>query len=223
MYKFFYRLIEEIDNDSLLIFDECMRTQNRNELTYNCAHHYCNQTQHKIIFEYFPFIDDNSNFMILLDFVNKGKYKGKGFDWEMLKGEDIQIKNNILHLEVESIDISEKQKDSYRAEKEKLFDGLGNKDPDTIPRALEVPRSDWKCWLVGHIGGAEFAIRCALKVYDNPEFVNWATKWLSGEDRSYKSAIEIAANAAAEWTAVRATEAEAAAEAASAAASEAGS
>ena len=30
----------------------------------------------------------------------------------------------------------------------------------------------------------EIAIRCTLKVYHDPEFVKWANKWLSGEDRS---------------------------------------
>ena len=29
----------------------------------------------------------------------------------------------------------------------------------------------------------EIAIRCALKVHPEPEFVAWANKWLSGEDR----------------------------------------
>src|SRR5690554_5464799 len=78
-YKFFYRLLEEIDQDTLLVFNECLRTQKRSDLTYNCAHHYCNQTPHKIVFEHFPFIESKIDFMILLDFINKGKYKGKGF------------------------------------------------------------------------------------------------------------------------------------------------
>ena len=51
MYKYFYRLLEEIDDKKLIIVDGCMRTQNRSELTYNCVHHYLNQTPHKIIFE----------------------------------------------------------------------------------------------------------------------------------------------------------------------------
>ena len=32
MYKYFYRLLEEINNDTLLIVDELLRTQNRQEL-----------------------------------------------------------------------------------------------------------------------------------------------------------------------------------------------
>lgn len=55
----------------------------------------------------------------------------------------------------------------------------------------------------------EIAIRCALAVSHDPEFVEWANKWLSGEDRSRGVAEEAewAAKAAAEmaaWAAARA-------------------
>ena len=66
-----------------------MRTSNRSKLIYNCAHHYLNQTPHRIIFEYFPIIENYEDFMILLNFENKGKYKGKGFDYNF-KSEDIK-------------------------------------------------------------------------------------------------------------------------------------
>lgn len=42
----------------------------------------------------------------------------------------------------------------------------------------------------------EIAIRCALAVSHDPEFVEWANKWLSGEDRS-RGVAEWAAKAAA--------------------------
>lgn len=138
MYKFFYRLLEEIDNDCLIIVDELMRTQNRSELTYNCAHHYLNQTEHKIIFENFPFIEDMNDFLILLDFQNKGKYKGKGFDWEYLNEEDIKAKRHEINYKSEYIKMSDEIVKAYLKKKEWLFDNLGKKDPDTIPRDLHV-------------------------------------------------------------------------------------
>ena len=72
-----------------------------------------------------------------------------------------------------------------------------------------------------------FAILCAMKVYQDPGFVQWGENWLSGKDRSAEAA-EAAAEAAeaaraaeaaeaAAW-AVRAAEAAGAAEAAEAAA-----
>lgn len=144
MYKFFYRLLEVIDNHTLLIFNECLRTQNRSELTYNCAHHYCNQTPHKIIFEFFPIIDTKSDLMILLDLENKGKYKGKSFDYIFLQNEDIKIKPFKIKLETINVAITEKDHERYDKKKEQLFDNLGSKDPDTIPRNLQIFSGDLK-------------------------------------------------------------------------------
>lgn len=138
MYKYFYRLLEEIDDKKLIIVDGCMRTQNRSELTYNCVHHYLNQTPHKIIFEHFPIIDSKDDFMILLDFENKGKYKGKSFDYIFLHDEDIKIKPRKIKLNTIPVEISEKDFENYEKKKEYLFDNLGNKDPNTIPRELQL-------------------------------------------------------------------------------------
>lgn len=144
MYKFFYRLLEEIGGDSLIIINECMRTQNRGELTYSCVHHYLNQTPHRIIFEHFPIIETKDDFMILLDMENKGKYKGKGFDYGFLTDEDILMRPHRVKMDVVNVDISEKDHARYEAKKEQLFAGLGNKDPDNIPRALQLIAGDMK-------------------------------------------------------------------------------
>jgi len=138
MYKYFYRLLEVIDSRSLLVFNECLRTQNRSDLTYNCAHHYCNQTSHKIVFETFPFIEGMDDFMILLDFLDKGKYKGKSFDWSFLHDEDVRAKPQ--RIIAESIDVGHTAKalQEYEKKKAQLFDSIGNSDPDTIPRNLHV-------------------------------------------------------------------------------------
>lgn len=144
MYKYFYRLLEEIDNASLIVMDGCMRTQNRSELIYNCAHHYLNQTPHKIIFELFPIIDSKEDFMILLDFENKGKYKGKSFDYSFLYDEDIKMKPYKIKMDLIHVPITDKQKEKYEAKKESLFENLGNKDPDIIPRTLQILAGDFK-------------------------------------------------------------------------------
>lgn len=138
MYKVFYPLLEIIDEKTLLVFNECMRTQNRSELTYNCAHHYCNQTPHKIVFEYFPFIEQPQDFMILLDFINKGKYKGKSFSYDFIHDENVKIKPAYYTVQTIEVPITDKDRANYEKEKEKLFDNLGMKDPDTIPRQLHI-------------------------------------------------------------------------------------
>ena len=53
-----------------------------------------------------------------------------------------------------------------------------------------------------------FAILCALEIYSDPLFVQWAGDWLSGKDRTEMAAWAAeAARAAAAWAAVEAKEA----------------
>lgn len=144
MYRTFYPLLEAIDDKTLLIFNECLRTQNRSELTYNCAHHYLNQTPHRIIFEYFPFIDTKDDFMVLLDFENKDKYKGKSFDYLYLKDEDIVMRPVNIKLTMINVEVTESEQIKYNKYRDKLFNNLGMKDPDTIPRNLQLFAGDIK-------------------------------------------------------------------------------
>lgn len=144
MYKTFYHLLEVINGASLLVFNECMRTQNRNDLTYNCAHHYCNQTSHKLVFEYLPFIEQPEDFMILLNFLDKGKYKGKSFDFSLLSKEKNQIKPIHFTLQTIAAYISPSEAKGYVAKKMELFKNLGKADPDTIPRQLHVFAGNFK-------------------------------------------------------------------------------
>ena len=44
MYVTFYRLLQEIHTGTLIILSECLRTQNRYELNYNCIRMFLNQT-----------------------------------------------------------------------------------------------------------------------------------------------------------------------------------
>ncbi|PRR85511.1 hypothetical protein [Clostridium luticellarii] len=144
MYKYFYRLLEEIDDTSLIVMDGCLRTQNRSELIYNCAHHYLNQTEHHIIFELFPIIDTKEDFMILLDFDHPNKYKGRSFDYIYLQQEDVKIRPYKVKMNVINVPITDKEKQKYEKKKEYLFDNLGNKEPDTIPRNLQLLVGNFK-------------------------------------------------------------------------------
>ncbi len=145
MYKYFYRLLEEIDGNCLIVCDEIMRTQNRSDLTYNCMHHYINQVDgNVIVFEYLPIIDDKENMMILLDLNTPQKYKGKSFDYNLLQVEDVRIKPVRLKFNWNNISTTDKQKEKYNKKRDNLFDTLGNKDPDTIPRALQLLAGDYK-------------------------------------------------------------------------------
>lgn len=148
MYKFFYRLLEDINNNSLIIIDGCVRTLERNDLTYNCAHHYLNQTEHRIIFDLFPIVADTNDIMILFDYNTPGKFKGISFDYKMLKTEDVQIKPYPLKLSVIPVPVAEKQLHDYEKKRDALFDTLENKDPATIPRQLQLIAGNYKKALI---------------------------------------------------------------------------
>jgi hypothetical protein len=64
-------------------------------------------------------------------------------------------------------------------------DGADHKD---VYLALEKANKHWGYWLLGHIGGAEFAIRCAMTVCKDESWTLWATRWLDGTDRSVATA-----------------------------------
>lgn len=136
MYRTFYPLLEEIGPDSLLVFNECLRTRNRNDLTYNCAHHYCNQTPHRLVFEHFPFIENTDDFMILLDLINKNRSRGKVFNWQFIAEEQITCHPRRITSAAVSVPVASRFLAEYERKKEELFAGLGESDPDTIPRQL---------------------------------------------------------------------------------------
>ena len=77
-------------------------------------------------------------------------------------------------------------------------DGVDHKK---LYAALQSIDKDWGYWLLGHMGGTEFGIRCGMAVYSELSWTQWANDWLSGKDRSAEAA-RAAARAA--WAAARA-------------------
>ena len=54
----------------------------------------------------------------------------------------------------------------------------------TLVKELEIPK-------VSSNQKVAFGILCAKKVYDEPNFINWANDWLNAKDRSAKSATKV--------------------------------
>lgn len=136
MYRTFYRLLQEIDNATLLVINECLRTQNRNDLTYNCMRHYLQQTEHQVVFQYLPQIDEFADFMTLLDWDTRTRWKGRRFEAEMLADVDLRVHAPNLKLIERRVDVDDATRESYVLKRKQLFGGLGQKDPHTIPRNL---------------------------------------------------------------------------------------
>ena len=135
-YKFFYRLLQEIGGSTLIVIDEILRTQDRNELTYNCIRHFLNQTNHQIIFNTFPLIDTIADFMILVDFDTRSKSKRLPFSKELLSGLDIAGVQSVPSFSAINVPVDGKTAKEYSKTKQKLIDEIGIKDPHTIPRNL---------------------------------------------------------------------------------------
>ena len=135
-YKFFYRLLQEIGGSTLIVIDEILRTQDRNELTYNCIRHFLNQTNHQIIFNTFPLIDTIADFMILVDFDTRSKSKRLPFSKELLSGLDIAGVRSVPSFSMINVPVDSKTAKEYSKTKQKLIDEIGIKDPHTIPRNL---------------------------------------------------------------------------------------
>ena len=144
MYRTFYPLLEEIDDTCLIVCNEMMRDRNRSCLTYNCIAKYTNQTPHRMVFEYVPIVEERRDIMILIDFDTSQKYKGQGVGDIDLSEQNILCVRRRFNLTVKAVETPEDAKAKYEAEKERLFEKLGNRDPDTVPRDLHIWTGKYK-------------------------------------------------------------------------------
>ena len=137
MYVTFYRLLQEIDGHTLIVLNECLRTQNRYDLAYNCIRNYQNQTPHSLVFQTLPQIDEAEDFMILFDFATQSRWKRRHFDAELIR-EHAAVAVRPWALGFCRIDVptSTATQQSYAAECAQRFAELGARDPHTLPRNL---------------------------------------------------------------------------------------
>lgn len=145
MYRTFYPLLGQpykgqeipaITDKSLLIVDEMLVDRNRGCLKQNCTMHFMRVSKRRLIFNWLPFIEDADDFMILLDFAYPDKYKKRKFESDILKEIKLKITKRLPEIKYMLIESGEHDQKAYEERKEELFDNLGNKDPDTIPRDL---------------------------------------------------------------------------------------
>lgn len=137
-YRYYYRLIQEIDRDTLVVVNECLRTQNRYELTYNCIRNFLNQTPHQLVFQRLPLIDTFDDFMILFDFDTRSRWKREKWRPEFLGEVELEVRPLAPRLRRIDVPTDSKTRESYAREKRKLIDNIGLKDPHTIPRNLHL-------------------------------------------------------------------------------------
>lgn len=137
MYVTFYRLLQEIDTNTLVVLHECLRTQNRYDLAYNCIRNYLNQTPHVLVFQSLPLIDTPEDFMVLFDWATQSRWKRRPFDAGLIL-DNAQVAVQPWSVDFRRIDVptSATTQRRYEQERERLFAELGAKDPHTLPRNL---------------------------------------------------------------------------------------
>lgn len=134
-YVYFYRLLQEIDTDTLVVVNECLQTKNRNDLTYNCIRNFLNQTDKQIVFNYLPIIESQDDFFTLFDFDTRSKWK-RETDSKLLHNSDIEIKHADIIFSKTDVFTDRKTKNQYAKKKKDLISNIGLKDPHIIPRNL---------------------------------------------------------------------------------------
>jgi hypothetical protein len=140
MYRYFYKLLQEIDNSTLVVINECLRTQDRNCLTYNCVRNYLNRTPHVLVFQYLPIIDTIEDFMTLFDFATQSRWKREPFRRELLTEATVAVAPSPpLMLVPVHVPVDDKTRAAYAKEKASLLAevrGDPDKDPHLLPRNL---------------------------------------------------------------------------------------
>lgn len=137
MYVTFYRLLQEIDRDTLVVLHECLRTQNRYDLAYNCIRNYLNRTPHVLVFQTLPQIDAAEDFMVLFDWATGSRWKRRHFDPELIRSEaQVHVQEWPVAFSRIAVPTSLATRVKYEQERERLFAKLGARDPHTLPRNL---------------------------------------------------------------------------------------
>lgn len=149
MYVTFYRLLQEIDRHTLVVLNECLQTQNRHDLTYNCVRNFLNQTEHQLVFQYLPQIDAADDFMTLFDWDTRSRWKRRPFDADLVAREArVDVRDRVPTVTGVAVPTTDATRQRYATERERLFQAIGSRDPHVIPRQLAlVGGADKVAWV----------------------------------------------------------------------------
>lgn len=139
LYRYYYKLLQEVDGSTLVVVNECLRTQDRNSLTYNCLRNYLNQTTHVLVFQYLPLIDTIEDFMTLFDLATRSRWKREKFRLDLLREARIRVEHVPIEIRPGRVPVNDKVRAAYAKEKEALLAevrGDVDKDPHLLPRNL---------------------------------------------------------------------------------------
>lgn len=138
-YVFFYKLMQSVDKDTLVVVNECLRTQNRHDLTYNCIRNYLNLTPHVLVFQSLPIIDTWDDFGVLFDFATGSRRKRERVTAAHLREVEVRLAALAPAFAEVPVYVDAKTRAAYDRDKAKLLAEVRNdpsKDPHNIPRNL---------------------------------------------------------------------------------------
>jgi hypothetical protein len=139
-YRWYYKLLAEIDGSTLIVLNECLRSQKRTgDLDLNCIRNFTNQTPHVLVFQWLPFIASMDDFMILVDLVTRSQWKRETFRPELLANTRVEVHSAPPMLTRVDVPIDDKTRAAYVKEKASLVAEARtdvDKDPHIIPRNL---------------------------------------------------------------------------------------
>jgi hypothetical protein len=137
-YAYYYRIIENTTSRSLIILNEILRDTNRNNLTFNCIRTFQNNTDNILIFNYLPIIENAEDFCALFDFETKTKYKYNDFENIPLHEASMDVLKVNIEFDFISVPLDLFFEEKYKIYKEKVFEKFDKKDPNVIPRDLQL-------------------------------------------------------------------------------------
>lgn len=143
-YAYYYRIIENTTQRSLIIINELLRDRNRKNLTFNCIRTFLNNTNNILVFNFLPIIDNREDFCSLFDFATQNRFKYSKFDDLDLNETQISCKIKPIKLNFIDVQIDMFASERYFEYKKKLFESFVKKDPDVIPRELQLYASRFK-------------------------------------------------------------------------------
>lgn len=138
-YATYYPLMQALDSHSLLVINECLRVQNRYDLTYNCIRNYVTQTPHRLIFQTLPIVSSREDIMVLHDWERGERYLREPFSENALEGIAIQGQRLPIRIEAQTVSAPAGMHDQYAALKTELASQLraSRKTPlEVLPRKL---------------------------------------------------------------------------------------
>jgi hypothetical protein len=137
-YRTYYRLLQEVGPTTLVVVNECLRTQVRHDLAYNCMRHILAQAGQVVVFQAFPLIDTLEDFMILFDFATRDRWRRESFRADLLGEVEFVGDRKRYSITPVRVKVDKATQARYAKRKRELVDGIGLRDPHTIPRTLHL-------------------------------------------------------------------------------------